>query len=494
MPISVFTVMEISSLNENEELLEDIYREQLDAIIFSINQYSGDLFSVYTNQVEIEWARSGNTSLVDSVFFNQNFAVYGIAVKKKEEYLTTNLPLSQPYLKTHFLDSILEANESLIERITRYKQANYAKPEPLGSIQMNGQLLNVIMVIIGKESPALFFINPILFVEDLLGPKIQEIATQNIDISVKYLPSDSIIYQNGDEFVGIVQSRNLWLLPEYEIGVSLRGQSVEELIAYRTRKNIISLVLLILLIVFGFILVIRNLKREMLLSKTKSDFVANVSHEIRTPLSLISMFNETLMLGRVKDEAKKKEYYEIISKETSRLKNIVNKILSFSQIDADKKSYHFVEISPNEEIKEVWNSYSYHLENKGFEYFLELEESNTTIKADKEAFVEIIINLIDNAIKYSKDTKHLLLKSYTKENHFVVEVQDKGIGIESNKKAHVFEKFYRVTGGDLHDSKGTGLGLSLVAGIMDAHGGKVVLDSKLGKGSTFKLIFPINGN
>lgn len=489
LPISIFTIMEISTLNENEEVLEKVYREQLDGIIFSINQYSGDIFSFYLNQIEIEWVKSNQQSLVDSSFIQQNLSIAAIGLLSQEGIFLSNLNDGLS-LKTSKVDSIFNANTPLIERLKRYKETSYIKPEPLGQINIDGQTLSVIMVVIGEDAPCVVLLDPVLFIENLLAPKMQEIATQDLDIAVRYTPTGTDVYSNHEVETGIIQGRELWLLPNYELRVSLRGESIEELIAYRTKRNLISLVLLLLMIVVGFILVLRNLRREMQLSKAKADFVANVSHEIRTPLALISMFNETLLLDRVPSEEKKKEYYEIISKETSRLKNIINKILSFSQIDAEKKIYNFVSIDPNREIEEVINSYSYHLKNKGFEYHLDLTAQSSQIQADKEAFVEVIINLIDNAIKYSTDTKYVLVRSFIDGSNFIIEVVDKGVGIDRANQQHVFEKFYRVNGGNIHNTKGTGLGLSLVAGIMHAHSGKIELESKPGEGSTFRLYFP----
>lgn len=490
LPVSIFTAVEIGSLNEDEKILEEVYREQLDAIIFSINQYSSDLFNFYASQIDYQWKLSGNETLVDSTFIQQNLAIEAIAVDK-EDIRLINLKSLRDFTVVN-TDSIFQSNSLAIARLIRYKETGYLKPESLNAIDIGGQRMEISLIVIGENTPCLIFINPDLFIEDLLAPKIQQISSKKLHISVRCVPTDDTIYTEGFYNTSNSQTGALVLLNEYEISVNLQDRSVEGLIKFRSTKTIAALGLLILLIIIGGFLVARNLRKEMQLSKAKADFVANVSHEIRTPLSLISMFNETLLLDRVKDESKKKEYYEIIAKETSRLKNIVSKILSFSQIDADRKNYELVSINPNRVIEDVINSYSYHLDAKGFEFEMNLESTNQSIKADQEAFTEVIINLIDNAMKYSTETKYIKVCTQVKNDQFMVEVVDKGIGISASDKKRVFDKFFRVEGWETHNTKGTGLGLSLVNEIMKAHNGKVELDSKPKEGSTFRLLFPID--
>ena len=484
-------VMEIGSLNENEEVLEQVYREQLDAVIFTVNQYTTDLFDFYTRQVEYEWLQSEATSFFDSTSI-ENWKIEGLAIRPfGAEGFSLKTRNTKLMLDLDEWDSLWKANEPIVERLIRYKEANYLKLEPIGHLWVNDRQLNFNLFIVGSNTTAIIFYDPILFIEETLSPKIQEIAGDDFNIFVADSIKTNFLLSSPEANSMITQSNEIWMLPTYQLHVQSKGQTIESIIEFRAQRNILILSLLILLLVTGAILVAKNLRKEIQLSKAKADFVANVSHEIRTPLSLISMFNETLLLDRVKDEKKKKEYYEIISKETSRLKNIVNKILSFSQIDADKKQYDLKPLVPDEVVNEVVNTYSYHLEDKGFEYILELNGENTSIMADREAFIEVIINLIDNAIKYSLDTKFLTIISFSQNDSYILEVSDKGMGIDPKKKHQVFEKFYRVESGEVHNTKGTGLGLSLVSGIVKAHNGSISLNSKLGAGSTFKLTFPI---
>jgi two-component system phosphate regulon sensor histidine kinase PhoR len=201
------------------------------------------------------------------------------------------------------------------------------------------------------------------------------------------------------------------------------------------------------------------------------------------------MFAETLEMDRVPSKEKKQEYYTIISQEAFRLSNIVNKILSFSKMEAGKRTYNFKLLDLNEVVEQVFDSYKFHLQNNGFEFVLRTQQLPLKINADSEAIAEAIINLLDNAIKYSKDKKYVVLSTGEEKNFIFAEVMDCGIGIAKEDQKKIFEKFYRVKSGLVHNTKGTGLGLPLVKQIMQAHKGEVSLISEPKKGSTFRLKF-----
>jgi two-component system, OmpR family, phosphate regulon sensor histidine kinase PhoR len=241
------------------------------------------------------------------------------------------------------------------------------------------------------------------------------------------------------------------------------------------------------------VLVFRNLKKEVDLAQNKADFVSNVSHEIRTPLALISMFAETLEMDRLPSEEKKKEYYSIISKETQRLSGIVNKILNFSQTEANKKRFHLESLHIDTELNGILSTYQFHLRNKGFEYTYS-PAGDVWIYADHEALTEIIINLIDNAIKYSDSDKRIEIDTGVEGIYGFIAVRDYGVGISQADQKHIFDKFYRVSSGNLAKSRGTGLGLSLVKQLIEAQAGKITVKSQPGKGSEFKIYFPLNKN
>ncbi len=326
-------------------------------------------------------------------------------------------------------------------------------------------------------------IDPKEFTYRILSPKIQEIAQQEFVISVFNLDENFQFNSSIDFKVKEVQqSKALWIFPNYSIGISIVGQTIEDLVQQRALTNILLIGLLTIVLILGVWIVYRNIKKEVELAQIKSDFVSNVSHELRTPLSLISMFSETLEMDRIKSEEKKKEYYSIISQEANRLSKIVNSILNFSKMEAGKRQFNFVDSYLNDVAENVYHSYKFHLEQKGFTFNILKDETIPIIKIDEEAVSEAIVNLVDNAVKYSNTSKEIIIRTGMQNNFAFIEVEDKGIGIPEKDQKKVFEKFFRVSSGNVHNVKGSGIGLSIVKHIVDAHKGKIELSSEVNKG------------
>jgi len=229
----------------------------------------------------------------------------------------------------------------------------------------------------------------------------------------------------------------------------------------------------------------------MALARLKSDFVSNVSHELRTPLSLIQLYAETLELGRITTQEKKEEYYRIIRKESERLGKLISNILDFSRIEAGRKEYDLRETDIAELVRNTLDTYRYQIEKNGFEFEMSIEQDIPEMRVDREAIARALLNLVNNALKYSADVKFLLVKLYRTNGTVKLEVVDRGIGIPRREQSKIFEKFYRTSDPLVHNTKGSGLGLSLVRHITHAHGGQVEVESTPGKGSKFTLSLPL---
>jgi signal transduction histidine kinase len=241
----------------------------------------------------------------------------------------------------------------------------------------------------------------------------------------------------------------------------------------------------------GLFLVYSNVRREAHLARLKSDFVANVSHELKTPLALIRLFAETLELRRVPSEEKAVQYYRVINKESQRLTQLINNILDFSRIEAGRKEYRFAPTNVGRIVSEVLEAYRFQIEQQGFELAVEVEPDLPEVEADSEALGQALLNLVNNAIKYSREVKSLTLAVRRDGDRVLISVADRGIGVPKGEQKKIFEKFYRGEQSLVHETKGSGLGLSLVEHIMDAHGGAVEIESAPGKGSTFTLVLPV---
>jgi len=203
------------------------------------------------------------------------------------------------------------------------------------------------------------------------------------------------------------------------------------------------------------------------------------------------MFAETLEMNRVNSEEKKKEYYSIISQEANRLGRIVNNILNFSRMEEGRRKFNMENKNVNELVERIYNNYNFHLKNKGFNFDYKLANNLPEIRIDEEAVSEALINLIDNAVKYSNERKEVHITTGKDDVYVFIEVMDEGIGIAPEEQKKIFNKFYRVSTGLVHNTKGTGLGLTLVKYIMDAHNAEIKIDSKIESGSKIKLLFPV---
>jgi len=278
------------------------------------------------------------------------------------------------------------------------------------------------------------------------------------------------------------------------LGIKFQGTSVEAMGRNFVRRSFILLCILTLLTIGGLLLTKHVVSKEMALARLKSDFVSNVSHELRTPLALIRLYAETLELGRITTREKKQQYYRIVRKESERLTALINNILDFSRIEAGRKEYEFRETDIGDLVHNTLDSYRYQIESQGFAFEEKIDDNLPPVVVDREAIARAVVNLVNNALKYSADDKFLGVKLYRDNGSVKLEVVDHGIGIARRDQAKIFEKFYRTGDPLVHNTKGSGLGLSLVRHITEAHGGEIEVDSTPGKGSKFVLSLPLSGS
>jgi signal transduction histidine kinase len=275
------------------------------------------------------------------------------------------------------------------------------------------------------------------------------------------------------------------------LGIGFHGTTIAEMSRRFARQQFLILGALSLLMGAGIALMYRNVSRELALAKLKSDFVSNVSHELRTPLALIRLYAETLELGRISNRGKHQEYYEIIRKESERLTSLINNILDFSRIEAGKKEYSFRETNVADLVRSTLESYRFEIEQNGFYFEQKIENNVPLLQVDREAIARSLLNLVNNAVKYSANEKYLGIHLYHRNGSVNLEVVDRGIGIPAKEQCKIFEKFYRVGDPLVHNTKGSGLGLSLVRHIVRAHGGEVRVESAPGRGSKFIITLPV---
>lgn len=269
------------------------------------------------------------------------------------------------------------------------------------------------------------------------------------------------------------------------------GISPQEAVRRQITIFSVAFLLLLVVIVAGLFATYRLVRRETEMARLKADFVANVSHDLKTPLSLIRMFGETLEMDRVPDEATRREYYSVITRESERLSRLIDNVLDFSRIESGRWKYNISPTAVEPLVRDVIDSFSYPLAQGGFKVDVTVAPDLPDLPMDPDAVGQALANLVDNAIKYSGDRKRLHVEAKTINGNVAISVADDGIGIPREEHERIFEKFYRVGRSETQGRRGSGVGLALVRHVAEAHGGRVTVESRPGEGSRFTIWLPL---
>lgn len=249
---------------------------------------------------------------------------------------------------------------------------------------------------------------------------------------------------------------------------------------------------LVLLVTFIFTIVI--IFRQKRYTEIKNDFVNNMTHELKTPIASISLAAQMLNDASVsKSPAMMQHLGGVINDESKRLRFLVEKVLQMSMFDRKKAVFKKKELDLNEMVENTANSFSLRVEHTGGKIYTDIEAIDSTIYVDEMHFQNVIFNLMDNAVKYRNPDKPLdiYMKTWNDNEHLYLSIRDTGMGIKKENLKKIFEKFYRVHTGNLHDAKGFGLGLAYVKKIVDLHKGEIKVESEYGKGTCFTISLPV---
>lgn len=344
-------------------------------------------------------------------------------------------------------------------------------------------------------------------------PIEERIDFQELDITIKEALEDHGIYLLYHFAIENKQGEEIFKCPDFEKGKNPEIFE-EELFPKEKAENpfflkiyfpekqnyimgsmnmIIPSVLLTTMLLVIFIITLLIIFRQKKLSDIKNDFVNNMTHEFKTPISTISLASQMLQDEGVSKTPETLKYISnVIKDETRRLSFQVEKVLQISIFDHENSTFKFIELDVNEVINTITSNFSLKVESKGGKIETKLEAQDAWAMVDELHFTNVIYNLMDNAVKYSKEWENLSLtvSTWNEKDFLCISIQDNGIGIKKEDLKKIFERFYRVPTGNIHNVKGFGLGLAYVKKIIEEHNGSIKVESEINIGSKFIIKIP----
>ena len=255
---------------------------------------------------------------------------------------------------------------------------------------------------------------------------------------------------------------------------------------------ILGAILFIIVVLAAFFITIRSLLNQRKVNEIKNDFINNMTHELKTPLATISLAVDALKTAKVQSDPTSVAYFSnIIKEENVRMNKHVETILETGQLENKDLELNMQPVNVHDLIQAVVDSYKLQLEEKPSNIHMQLDATAPEIIADEEHLLHVLSNLLDNAIKYSKETIDILVSTINVNNKIIITIEDNGIGMTSETTKHIFEKFYRAHSGNIHNVKGFGLGMSYVKRIVALHKGQIRVQSELDHGTTIVIILPV---
>lgn len=347
-------------------------------------------------------------------------------------------------------------------------------------------------------------------VDTLLLDSILKAELQEVNIRTRYNYYLTALYPGSPRYSDLSTAENMedsLGITHYKVNLSPNNRFVkpEYLIVFFPKQNraimremlpfFAGSVIIILLLVFSFYYITASNLHQKKLSAIKNDFISNMTHEFKTPISTISLASEMLSdesIAQTPD--KQKRYIRMIRDENKRLSVLVESILQTSILDKGEFKLKLSEVDVHEIVQQAINNTQLLIDQRGGQIKMNLIAQRTKLAADRVHLTNIIFNLIDNAIKYSKDAPEIAITTYNTPEGIMVQVKDNGIGISKENQRKIFDKFYRVPTGNIHNVKGFGLGLSYVLAVVLKHNGTISVNSEVGKGSVFSVHLPFERN
>jgi signal transduction histidine kinase len=313
---------------------------------------------------------------------------------------------------------------------------------------------------------------------------------------VKVMPADAEGRAIGGTAQGprsgqVVRSPAQTRLPWAVLVASLDPVADVAEIAGRRRILLAAFAVMIAVVLTGSYFLVRSIARELEAARLKSDFVSAVSHEFRTPLASMSQIAELFADDRVPEEGQRRQYYGLLVAETRRLKRLVENLLDFARMEGGAKEYRLEALDAAALVEGTVSEFQEEVAPRGYRIELTVETPGMILRADGEALRRALWNLLDNAVKYSPDSRAVWMAVARELNECRIAVRDQGLGISAEEQKHIFEKFSRCSSSRAAGVEGTGIGLSMVDRIVRAHKGRIRVESEPGRGSTFTVLLPL---
>ncbi len=317
--------------------------------------------------------------------------------------------------------------------------------------------------------------------------------------------SDSIIYGNlihfnkaslyepeSDNGIGLTSPQMTWKKDGHYFTVifpNITGSSIE--VSEELGSPWIFMGVIVSLVVMFFTFAIHVILREKRLSEVKTDFINNMTHELKTPIATIALSSDMLIKGDFsQDQDRLKRYASIIYKENKRLENQVERVLNVAKLNKDTLTLKKEALDLHDLLNDIRENFEFNQSESGGHIALHLNAERHVLQADMLHINNVLTNLIDNAVKYCEKTPEIEITTKNDKKGIIIEISDNGIGIRKDMQKMIFDKFYRVPTGNLHNVKGFGLGLYYVKITIEQHGGNIHLKSALGRGTTFYIWLP----
>ncbi len=419
-----------------------------------------------------------------------------IKLQTSIDSVTDKLKLNSSQLNNPRIGLSNRHGKANIEETSRYLQEKFKQNFSRSKTILDQAVFNWLKEAENKE------ISERINFEDLNAVLERYLINNGVDLPFVYSIVDKqgkLIYKCNNDINSQTKKRNLFVYSQRLFPSEVTSKSVYLQVSFPTKEGYIKdsmgllfpSFLLIFLVFSVFVVAIIIIFRQKRINNMKNDFVNNMTHELKTPISSISLASQMLqdpVVGKTPQTLK--HISTVIHDETKRLSFMVEKVLQMSVFENDKSMLKLTDIHMNALISDIVSNFSLKVTNKGGKITSKLEASYDLAYIDEVHFTNVIFNLMDNALKYSENALLLTVETVNEKNNLVISIEDNGIGIAKDDQKRIFEKFYRVHTGNLHNVKGFGLGLAYVKKIVTEHKGTIKVESEPGIGTKFIISIP----